>query len=146
MTSILFGAVRCRCSLIKGNYLKNEKILPKHEFHQILDVFKKKKMVIVKLLPNLQTVKNLVTELSKNLCLRNSFESQHVKASQIIVKSPWKLFYHIFSSLWEEIIRKISRLLKIEILGGFVNRLTADDKYSVWDCENVQFPIPRELS
>ena len=144
MTSILFGTVRCRCSLIKGNYLKNEKILPKFVFlswnlHQILDIFKKKKIVIAKLLPNLQTVKNLVTGLSKNRRLRNSFENQHVKASQTIVKSPWKLFYHIFSLLWEEIIQKISRLLKIEILGGFVNRLTADDKCPVWDCENVQF-------
>ena len=55
-------------------------------------------------------------------------------------------FLSFFSSFCEQIIQKISSLLKFEILGGFVNRLTADDKYHVWDCENLQFPIPRQLS
>ena len=133
MTIILLRIVRICRSLFKRNYLDNEKIFSKFLFlfwnlHQILNIFKKKKIVIAKLLPNLQTVKNFVTGLSKSCRLRNSFESQHVKGSKIIVKSPWKLFYHIFLSLLEEIIRKISRLLNIEILGGFVNRLTADDK------------------
>ena len=31
-------------------------------------------------------------------------------------------------------IRKISPLLKFEILGLFVNTLTVDDKYPVGDC------------
>ena len=133
MTIILLRIVRICRSLFKRNYLDNEKIFSKFLFlfwnlHQILNIFKKKKIVIAKLLPNLQTVKNFVTGLSKSRRLRNSFESQHVKGSKMIVKSPWKLFYHIFLSLLEEIIRKISRLLNIEILGGFVNRLTADDK------------------
>ena len=133
MTIILLRIVRICRSLFKRNYLDNEKVFSKFLFlfwnlHQILNIFKKKKIVIAKLLPNLQTVKNFVTGLSKCRRLRNSFESQHVKGSKIIVKSPWKLFYHIFLSLLEEIIRKISRLLNIEILGGFVNRLTADDK------------------
>ena len=43
-------------------------------------------------------------------------------------------------------IRKISPLFKFEILGGFVNTLTADDKYPVRDCENLQFPIQMQLS
>ena len=133
MTIILLRIVRICRSLFKRSYLDNEKVFSKFLFlfwnlHQILNIFKKKKIVIAKLLPNLQTVKNFVTGLSKSHRLRNSFESQHVKGSKIIVKSPWKLFYHIFLSLLEEIIRKISRLLNIEILGGFVNRLTADDK------------------
>ena len=41
---------------------------------------------------------------------------------------------------------KISPLLKFEILGGFVNTLTADDKYPVWYCENLKFPIQLQLS
>ena len=43
-------------------------------------------------------------------------------------------------------IRKISPLLKFEILGVFVNILTAEDKYPVQDCENLQFPIQMQLS
>ena len=37
-------------------------------------------------------------------------------------------------------------LSKFEILGAFVNTLTADDKYSVPDCENLRFSIQMELS
>ena len=33
-----------------------------------------------------------------------------------------------------------------EILGVFVNTLTADDKYTVRDCENVNLPIQMQLS
>ena len=43
-------------------------------------------------------------------------------------------------------IRKISPLLKFEILGLFVNTLTVDDKYPVRDCENLQLPIQMQLS
>ena len=43
-------------------------------------------------------------------------------------------------------IRKTSPLLNFEILGVFVNTLTADDKYSFRDCVNLQFPIQIQLS
>ena len=43
-------------------------------------------------------------------------------------------------------IRKISTLLKFEILGVFLNTLTADDNYPVGECENLQFPIQMQLS
>ena len=33
-----------------------------------------------------------------------------------------------------------------EILGVFVNTLTADEKYRVQDCENIQLPIQMQLS
>ena len=41
---------------------------------------------------------------------------------------------------------KISPLLQFEVLGIFVNTLTADDKYPVWDCEMLQFSIQMQLS
>ena len=43
-------------------------------------------------------------------------------------------------------IRKISLLFKVEILGVFVNALAADDKYPVRDCEKFQFPFQMQLS
>ena len=43
-------------------------------------------------------------------------------------------------------ISKISPLLKFEILGVFLNTLTADDKYPIGACENLQFPIQMQLS
>ena len=43
-------------------------------------------------------------------------------------------------------ICKISPLFKLQILGVFVNTLTDNDKYPVWDWENLQFPIQMQLS
>ena len=39
----------------------------------------------------------------------------------------------------------MSPLFKFEMIGAFVNTLTADDKYPVRDCENLQFPIQMML-
>ena len=43
-------------------------------------------------------------------------------------------------------ICKISPLLKFEILGVFVDALTADGKYPKRDCENLQLSIQMQLS
>ena len=44
-----------------------------------------------------------------------------------------------------KLIRKISPLVLGEILGVFVNTLTADGKYPVQGCENLQLPIQMQL-
>ena len=95
---------------------------------------------------NYKLSKNLLTPISKKPRFRKSFDSQHVKGSQSIVNSAWEDIYHIFSSLWGEMIWEISRVLKFEIIGVFVNTLTVDSKYAVPDCENSSFPIQTQLS
>ena len=107
---------------------------------------KKKKIVIANVFRKLATVQDLVTPLTIKLRLKTSFDSQHVKRFQTLVKSSWEHFYHIFSSLWGEVIWKISTWLKFDIIGLFANRWTADYKYPVPDCENLPFPIPIQLS
>ena len=37
-------------------------------------------------------------------------------------------------------------LVICEILGVFVNTLTSDDKYRVWDCDKLLLPIQGQLS
>ena len=134
MTNIVFGIVIICHSLFKGNYLKNEKV-PLHflfhfwNLHPIFNIFRKKKIVIANVFLKLQTLKDLVRELSKKRRFRIFFESQHVEGSQTLVKSAWKHFSQIFSSLWQKVIWKISPLFKFEILGIFVNTLTADKKH-----------------
>ena len=95
--------------------------------------------------PILKTVKDLVRPLSKKRRFKTSLEGQHVKGSQTLVKSSWEQFYHIFPSLSGEMIWKVSLLLKLEIFGVSVNTLTADDKYPVRDCVNLQFVIQTQL-
>ena len=56
--------------------------------HQILNILKKGMIVIGNAFLKLQTVKILVRPLSKKRRFRTRFDSQHVKASQILAKSP----------------------------------------------------------
>ena len=49
--------------------------------------------------PKLTTVQGLVTPLTIQRRLKTSFDIQHVKPFQTLVKSAWEDFYHIFRSL-----------------------------------------------
>ena len=103
-------------------------------------------ILIGNLCPNLQTVKMFAKPISKRRCFRTRFESQHVKVSQILPKYSWEHFYHVFSSFPGKLIWKMSPLVLGEIIGVFVNTLTADGKYPVQHCENLQFQIQMQLS
>ena len=107
---------------------------------------KRRSIVIADIFPKLATVLSLVTPLSIQRRLKTSFDSQHVKRLQTLVKPSWEHFYNIFLSLWEEMIWKISPWLNFEIIGLLVNTWTADYKYPVPDCQNLPFPIQIELS
>ena len=61
-------------------------------------------------------------------------------------KSPGQLFDQVFSSFSRDVVWKKSPLVLVEILRVFVSRLTADDKYPVEDCENMQLPIQMQFS
>ena len=136
MTSSMFRIVRIVSSLFKWYYVKDGRLFLNIWFdwwklHQISNILKNKMIVIANVYPILQTVKDLVRPFSKKRCLRISFDSQPVRGSQAHVKSAWEHFHHIFLSLGGEIIWKISPSVKFEILGIFVNTLTADDKYPI---------------
>ena len=55
-------------------------------------------------------------------------------------------FLSCFSSFSGKLILKISPLVLGEILGMFVKTFTANAKYPVQDCENLQLPIQIQLS
>ena len=79
--------------------------------HQILNILKKKMIVIAPSLRKLQAVKDLVRLLPKKQYFTKPFDSQHVKESQSLVKSAWDHIDEIFSSLWENMTWKISPLV-----------------------------------
>ena len=150
ITSILIRIVRICRSLFKSSYLKNKKHFLGFLFHwwnlrQFSNIFERKKIVIAHVFPKLATVQVLVTPLTVQRRLKTSFDSQHVKRFQTLVKSSWEYFYHIFSSLWGEIVWKTSPWLKFGIIGFFLNTWTADHKYPVLDCENLPFTVPIQL-
>ena len=151
MTNILFKIARIYHSQFKCNFLKNEKDFHYFLFnfwnlHQILNILKENMIAIANAFPKLQTVKHLVRPLSKKCFFRTRFDSKHVKASQILPKSPWERFYHVFSPLSEKLISKMPPLMLGETLGVFFNTFTAESKYPVLDGENLQIPIQMEIS
>ena len=92
ITSILFWIVRTCHSLLKSSYLKNKKhflgfLLHLCNLDQIWNVFKKNKIVIANVFPKLATVQSLVTPLTIQRGIKSSFDSQHIKRFQTLVKS-----------------------------------------------------------
>ena len=136
--SILFKIGKICHSQCKCYCLTFEKHFLNFLFHfwnlqNTLNILKEKMIVIANVFPKLQTVKILVRPLSKKRPFRTRFERQYVKASQILPKSPWESIYHVFSSFSGKLIWKMSPLVIDEILGVFVDTLSADAKYPVED-------------
>ena len=106
---------------------------------------KKKLIVLAHVFPKFKTVKDLVRPLSNKVRFRTSFDSQHVKESQTLVKYAWEHVYHILCLLGGGLIWKTSPLVIFEILRVFVNILIADDKYPVLSCEKLLLLIQIQL-
>ena len=148
---MLIRIVRISRSLFKSSYIKNKKhflgfLFHLWNLHQISNISKKKTIVIGNVFPKLATVQGLVRPLTIQRSLKTSFDSQHVKRFQTLAKCSWEHFYHIFSSLWGEIIWKYTSLSEVWNHRVFVNTGTADCKYADPDCENLSFPIQIQLS
>ena len=92
MASNLFNIVRICKSQFKGNYLKNERLFLNFLFylrnvHQLLNILKKKMMVVANVFLKLKTVKNIFTPLCKKRRFGTCLGSRRVKVSRILVKS-----------------------------------------------------------
>ena len=93
--------------------------------------------LVVDIFPKLETVKNMVWLMSKKSRFKTHFDSEHFKGSKTIPKSSRQHFCYIASSLRDKLSWEMSLLVIFEILGLFVNTLTADDKYSLRNTENL---------
>ena len=102
-------------------------------------------ILIANIFPKLRNVKSFVRPLSKKRHLRTCFDRQHVKASEILAKFPCERFHYAFSSFSGKLISEMSPLGLREILGVFVNTLTADGMYPVHECKNFTLPIQMQL-
>ena len=64
--------------------------------HLSVNVFRKRTIVIANVFPKLQAVEILLRPLFKNRRFHTRIESQHMKASKILAKSPGECFCHVF--------------------------------------------------
>ena len=107
---------------------------------------KEKMTLIGDVFPKLQPPKNVVRSTSKKSRLRGSFEKQHGKCAQTLLKCQGQLLGWIYWSLWRPLSYKKSLLVICKISRLFPNTLSADGKYSLLNRDNLTQPIQMEVS
>ena len=91
-------------------------------------------------------LKHLATSTSKRSCFRTPFANERVNGFQTLLKSARRSYYPLFSSIGGKLSWKKSPSISYEILRLFVNALTADDKYSGTNMQNLQQQFQTPLS
>ena len=74
------------------------------------------------------------------------FNKQHVKRFQTVLRSQPQCLYQIYWLLCTELSRKKSLLVIWKILRLFVTTLSAEEKYSLLNRDNLMQPIHMQLS
>ena len=110
-----------------------------------MNIFKKKMTLIAEVFPKLRSPKNKVRSMSIKSRCKGSFKKQHGKCAQTLFKFPWKNLYHIFWSLWRQLTFKGLLLVICKISRLFINTLSADGKYSLFNRDNLTQRIQMKL-
>ena len=94
----------------------------------------------------LLALKEMVRQLSKKSHFRGPLEWQHGKRAEILFQPERQHFWHIYWSLWKEWSWKKCLLVICKIIKLFLNKLNADDKYSVLNRDNLTLLTQMHLS
>ena len=109
--------------------------------------FQKKRMTIIAdVFQKLRTPKNLVRSIPKKSPFKRSFKEQHGKCAQRLLKCQGQLLYHIYWSLWRQLSYKKSPVVIYKVWGLFINTLSAEGRYSLFNRGNLRQPIQMQLS
>ena len=84
--------------------------------------------------------------MSKKSRFRESFEKQHGKRAQPLLKCASQHLYHIYWSVPRQLSWKKCLLVTCQILELLVKTLAANDKYLVLNRHNLTRPIQMHLS
>ena len=90
--------------------------------------------------------RNVFKQMSKKSNLREHFDNQHGTVDQTMLKSARKQLYHIYWSVWRQLIWKKSLLVICKILRMLVNIMTTDDKCFLLNRDNLWQPTHMQLS
>ena len=82
-------------------------------------------------------LKDVATETTKRSFFRTPFANERVNGFETLLKSARHYYYHLFSSIRGKLSWKKSPSVWYEILRLFVNALTADDKNSGSNMQNL---------
>ena len=84
--------------------------------------------------------------MSKKSRFRGCFDKQYGKRVQALLKSASQHLYHFHRSLPSKFSWRKSFLLTSQILGVVLNALTTDEKYPLFNKDNLRIPIEMQLS
>ena len=74
------------------------------------------------------------------------FGSQHVNGSQTLLRSAGKHFHTAIPLIWGRTSRKTLVLFRAEVLGQFVNTMTAVWNYFRYNLENLKKQVQTQIS
>ena len=111
-----------------------------------MNILKKRMTLIAYLFPRLRPAKNVVRYMCKKSRFRLPFQKEHGKRVSTLFKFEGQHLYHIYWSTGRQLICKKCLLLICKTLRLFVNTMSAVDKCSVPNRDNLMQPIHMQLS
>ena len=111
-----------------------------------MDIFRKNMTLIAYLFLRLQLVKNVVRYMCKKSLFRLLSQNQHGKLGSTLFKFERQHHYHIYWSTGKQLSCKKSLLAIWESLSLFLNTMSAVDKCSLRNRDNLMEPIHLQLS
>ena len=111
-----------------------------------MNILEKKMTLIAYLFPRLRPAKIVVRYMCKKSGFRLPFQKEHGKLVSTLFKFERQHLYGIYCSTGRELSRKKSLLVIWQSLRRFVNTISAVDKCSLPNTDNLMEPIHMELS
>ena len=111
-----------------------------------MNFFKKKMTLLAYLFLRLRPAKNVVRYMCKKSRFRLPFQKEHGKRVSTLFKFERQHLYHIYCSAGRELSCKKSLLVIWESFRRFVNTISAVEKCSLPNRDNLMQPIHMELS
>ena len=111
-----------------------------------MNILEKKMSLIAYLFLRLRPAKIVVRYMCKKSRFRLPFQKEHGKLVSTLFKFERKHLYHIYCSTGRELSCKKSLLVIWQSLRRFVNVISAVDKCSLPNRDNLMEPIHKELS
>ena len=111
-----------------------------------MNIFKKRMTLIRYLFLTLPPAKNVVRYMSKKSRFRLPFQKEHGKGVSTLFKSEREHLRHIYSSTGTQFSGTQSLLVICKSLRLFVNTMSAVDKCSLPNTDNLMQPIHIQLS
>ena len=111
-----------------------------------MDIFRKKMTLIAYLFLRLRPAKNVVRYMCKKSRFRLPFQKEHGKRVSTLFKSERQHLRHIYCSMGRQFSCKKSLLVICQRLRLFVNTMSAVDKCSLPNRDNLMQPIHMQLS